>query len=99
MEDSRSMTDKIIKEIDAINAQARKMALAVLDDSAMRATYGAKAQHLCDHLLELADELKKSGPEKYKKQSHAISESILDLVYATRDVNKVSLRLGRAIRS
>jgi len=92
-----NMSDKLIKEINAIDKNAEEMATSVLNNPSLRSVFEKESERLEERLLYLAEELEKLDPAAYKLAADQISESLLDLTFIQMETDFVSLRLGQVI--
>jgi hypothetical protein len=89
--------EKLLEEIQTIDKQALEMAELVLENPVLRHSLAPQGAALRARLLVIADALKSTDPNLYRQWTEKISESILDLNFVERDLDSVSLRLGRRI--
>ena len=92
-----SKTEDLIKKIYTIDKKAWELAFSVHKGHSLRDGVKKEAKELENRLLELANMREKAGPVNHTIK-RIISESILDLDFAAREVRFASLRLGRLKR-
>ena len=91
------MSEKLIKELHAIDRKAEEMATSVLKNPLLRGVLGEKSEILEERLLCLAEELERLDSAAYEIAADQVSEALLDLVFVQMETNEVSLRLGQVI--